>query len=116
MKTKMEDAPLRVAPLPHWRGKCYNTNNPRFFPEDWETHPDPEITLMCAMCPFQPKCLQLALDHPDTDGIWGGTTPYQRRQLLNERSRSRCPGCGSDAVCPNGRGEICISWGISWLV
>jgi WhiB family redox-sensing transcriptional regulator len=105
-----------VAPAPRWHGVCYQTSDDRFFPESWETRPHPDIELMCARCPFSSQCLQLALDNPNTEGVWGGTTPYQRRQLRNERNRSRCPGCGSDSIVPQGRGEVCISCGISWLV
>lgn len=115
-KAAVIDPPPNVAAYPRWVGACHDTNDERFFPEEWELKPHPDIAILCAKCPFQPRCLQAALDCPDTDGIWGGTTPHQRKQLLNERNRMRCPGCKSDAVIPQNRGEICISCGLSWLV
>ena len=35
---------------------------------------------LCNQCPFQAECLTYAL-HWSVDGIWGGTTPKQRKQL-----------------------------------
>ena len=110
------DRPLLVAPVPNWVGACRGRSDLEWFPEEWVTRPTPEVELVCAYCPFQSACLQTALDNPETDGIWGGTTPYQRRQLLNERNRSKCPNCRSDAIIAQGRSEICISCAASWPV
>lgn len=32
-------------------------------------------------CPYTAQCLQLALDTDDDEGIFGGTTPHQRRLM-----------------------------------
>ena len=38
---------------------------------------------MCRSCPFLKQCLEYALRHPESTeyGIWGGTTPPQRRRM-----------------------------------
>jgi WhiB family transcriptional regulator, redox-sensing transcriptional regulator len=38
---------------------------------------------ICAVCEVQGECLEFALRHPyETEfGVWGGTTPGQRRKL-----------------------------------
>lgn len=36
---------------------------------------------VCAACPVRSPCLEAALARPEDDGIWGGTTPRQRRQM-----------------------------------
>jgi WhiB family redox-sensing transcriptional regulator len=43
---------------------------------------------ICAVCEVQGECLELALSYPEETeyGVWGGTTPGQRRRL---RGRSR---------------------------
>lgn len=35
----------------------------------------------CARCPVREDCLAYALDHPDLDGIWGGTSDRERRRI-----------------------------------
>ena len=38
---------------------------------------------MCRSCPVLKQCLEYALRHPESTeyGIWGGTTPFQRRRM-----------------------------------
>ena len=38
---------------------------------------------MCRKCPVLKQCLEYALRHPESTeyGIWGGTTPPQRRRM-----------------------------------
>lgn len=40
---------------------------------------------ICKMCAHQNQCLQWALDNDEQYGIWGGTTPKQRRELRRAR-------------------------------
>lgn len=37
---------------------------------------------LCAVCPIQPRCLTIALTHPECHGIWGGTTEEERREMF----------------------------------
>ncbi len=39
---------------------------------------------ICATCPVQEACLEFALETNQTLGIWGGTTPNERRRLRRE--------------------------------
>ena len=38
---------------------------------------------MCRSCPVLKQCLEYALRHPESTeyGMWGGTTPFQRRRM-----------------------------------
>ncbi len=38
---------------------------------------------ICERCPVRDDCLQWALEMPEPVGIWGGTTPKQRRRLAS---------------------------------
>ena len=38
----------------------------------------------CASCPVNRECLEYALTEK-LDGIWGGTTPSERRQIARKR-------------------------------
>ena len=40
----------------------------------------------CRVCPAQPECLDYALAADEQAGLWGATTPVQRRQLLVGRA------------------------------
>ncbi len=45
----------------------------------------------CAECKVRPECLAFAMNDPDARawGIWGGTSPRERRQLRRRRGTSR---------------------------
>lgn len=40
---------------------------------------------LCGKCPVQAACLEYALDRGEMHGVWGGTTPTQRKRLRRER-------------------------------
>lgn len=42
---------------------------------------------VCAGCPFRSACLHIALKSGEQDGIWGGTTPDERRNLRRRAAR-----------------------------
>jgi WhiB family redox-sensing transcriptional regulator len=46
---------------------------------------------VCEACPYKLECLAFALNRPDIQGIWGGTTQWDRRRItrkMNARLRS----------------------------
>lgn len=43
---------------------------------------------ICAGCDVAPDCLDYALTHPETMGIWGGKSESERRTLTKNRLRS----------------------------
>lgn len=50
-------------------------------------HPAPGESLrsarsVCLACPVRAECLAYALDHNERHGVWGGTSPRERRVLL----------------------------------
>ncbi|TWE24245.1 WhiB family transcriptional regulator [Prauserella muralis] len=67
----------------HEHAACRDTDPDAFFPER-----DPDIRAniatarrICQHCPVRRDCLDYALAHPDVEGIWGGLTTRERRQL-----------------------------------
>lgn len=40
-----------------------------------------EAKMICSSCPYQMRCLEYAIKHPEEQGIWGGTTEYERRRI-----------------------------------
>jgi len=44
---------------------------------------------ICQTCPFRNGCLEIALTENHRYGIWGGTTPKERRKIRRERGIKR---------------------------
>lgn len=45
---------------------------------------------VCAWCPVRAECLRYALSAGEDEGIWGGTTPAERRRLReSDRTATR---------------------------
>lgn len=40
---------------------------------------------ICGQCPVSDECLEYALSNREFDGIWGGTTPNERRKIMRRR-------------------------------
>jgi len=58
---------------------------------------------VCAQCPVQAECLEYALEHCLTHGMWGGCSPIERRRLARPRT---CAECGKRfVVSRSGRGQ-----------
>jgi hypothetical protein len=51
-----------------------------FFPAPNE--PSEGAVTLCGTCPVQGPCLAWALQVGDCHGVWGGTTPRERRAML----------------------------------
>jgi WhiB family transcriptional regulator, redox-sensing transcriptional regulator len=61
------------------RGVCRRHDPETFFPAPSET---PEAALsLCRGCDVQGACLAWALDAGDGHGVWGATTPRERRAM-----------------------------------
>lgn len=56
-----------------------------FFPEISTKQQTQQAKQICNTCPVQQDCLEYALNiqkHSALDGIFGGTTPYERRKMI----------------------------------
>jgi hypothetical protein len=67
---------------PAWRarGRCRTVDPETFFPQP--TEPADLALALCRSCEVQAACLAAALEAGDTNGVWGGTTPRERRAML----------------------------------
>jgi len=69
-----------------WRDRaaCRGTDLGLFFPGRGESaEPAREV---CAGCPVQQPCLDYAISHAITSGIWGGLTERDRRALRSRHT------------------------------
>ncbi|GAA3550538.1 hypothetical protein GCM10022419_033470 [Nonomuraea rosea] len=89
--------PVRVAvrqpaprTLPNRRPACQDEDRELFFPPSYGPAYDEQVVkarAVCGRCPLAAACLRYALDHGElTYGIWGGTTPNQRKALVREQA------------------------------
>lgn len=62
------------------RGACRTVDPETFFPAPSE--PIDGAMSMCRNCDVQGACLAWALDAGDCHGVWGATTPRERRAML----------------------------------
>jgi WhiB family transcriptional regulator, redox-sensing transcriptional regulator len=77
-----------------WReaGACVDADPDLFFPISQAGLALDQIErakLVCAGCPVRIPCLRFAVEMKETHGIWGGTTPDERRRELRRRSRAQ---------------------------
>src|SRR5262245_28265876 len=101
------------------KAQCQNAN-PAIFDGHCTRRETPlDALAYCRLCPVLARCLQYAFDHNDIQGeqgIWGGTTAYQRRQIRRGRSRRACPACSSPQIERVAPAEVCLGCGMSWRV
>jgi WhiB family redox-sensing transcriptional regulator len=72
---------LTVTP---WReaAACLEVQNEvNFFPDKEDLVAIVQAKSICAACPVSDICLTWALETNQTEGVWGGHTPKERRKL-----------------------------------
>jgi WhiB family redox-sensing transcriptional regulator len=74
---------LSVTPSPfNGTQLCVSVGPDIFFPEDYEDLQAVDAAkAICNDCHMQELCLQFALSNNEKEGIWGGTTPIERRRI-----------------------------------
>lgn len=66
-----------------WReaAACAGTTDVDFFPDPADLAAVSAAKALCATCPVAGECLTWAIETSQTEGIWGGHTPMERRTL-----------------------------------
>ena len=62
---------------------CAEVGGDLWFPE--ESCVGNDAKSICQRCPVQEECLETALRNNEKFGIWGGTSPNKRKQLMRQR-------------------------------
>jgi WhiB family transcriptional regulator, redox-sensing transcriptional regulator len=79
------------------RGVCQSVDPEVFFPAPSE--PADAAIALCRTCEVQGACLAWALEVGDCHGVWGATTPRERRAMLVAwRSDDGSPRRGDEAM------------------
>jgi WhiB family redox-sensing transcriptional regulator len=66
------------------RAACRGADTEIFYPASHDE--EAEALALCATCPVRAQCLEDALRNRETHGIWGGTTPEERRRIRREQA------------------------------
>ena len=75
---------LRSGDLPNLPGAlCVEIGEAAFFPEPGES--TVKARAVCGACPVRDACLTFALENDERFGMWGGTTPTQRKKMRRNR-------------------------------
>ncbi len=84
-----------------WRtkGRCRTVDPETFFP--LPTEPADMALALCRSCPVQSECLRAALDAGDAEGVWGATTPRERRAMLMAWRSWKCDTVESNPLSPS---------------
>ena len=71
----------KMPPAEKWMADayCQSVDPDMFFPEDGQNAR--EAKKICERCPVTFECLNYALHYRLDDGVWGGTSPRDRRAL-----------------------------------
>ena len=62
---------------------CAQTDPESFYPERGASHR--EAKRVCDMCPVRPDCLDWAIEHNESEGIWGGMSAKERAREIQRR-------------------------------
>ena len=92
----------------NWRDEaaCRDADSDLFFPVGTTGPALRQIDVakrICRDCPVQARCLAWALENGITDGVWGGTTPDERRVIRSLFHKSQFPGKMTRAVFNDGQ-------------
>lgn len=72
---------------------CLDADPEMFFADD-EENPNDELVnrakIKCASCPIRVACLNKAIED-DLEGVWGGTTTFERRVRENRTRKNYVP-------------------------
>jgi WhiB family redox-sensing transcriptional regulator len=63
------------------------------------------VRAVCARCPVRERCLDWALTANESDGIWAGTTPDERKALRRRATRRRFHAMAAPQNGPEGDGS-----------
>lgn len=60
-----------------------------FFPEQRAVEHAKAAKRICQRCPHTAECLDWALESGQDEGVWGGTTPAERRAIGRTRAMQK---------------------------
>ena len=93
-----------------WRDRaaCKDAPNEYFFSAGHHGYSYAKARAICESCPVREPCLQYAVENFETEGMWGGKTPRERRELRTQNPPVvECWECGSEFLAHRGVSRFC---------
>jgi WhiB family transcriptional regulator, redox-sensing transcriptional regulator len=75
-------SPMHADPRAACANLTFEAVDRMFYPASYDSPHVDEAKTICRRCPLAGDCLAWALDTGQPDGIWGATTPAERRAIL----------------------------------
>ena len=66
---------------------CSSYSTDIFYPEEYKDESVAQAKSICNDCWMKDKCLSFALAKRENEGVWGGTTPRERRLILRRKKK-----------------------------
>lgn len=66
---------------------CVTYSTDIFYPDTYEDADVAQAKSICNDCWMKDKCLSFALSNRESEGVWGGTTPRERRRILRRKKK-----------------------------
>jgi WhiB family redox-sensing transcriptional regulator len=79
----------RAGPAGTWRHLALCAGHPErgcWFPEEGDD--STKALAICRVCPVRAECLDFALTTGQSEGIWGGASPAERRRMVRAARRA----------------------------
>lgn len=92
------------------RAACRDEDMDLFFADGVAGHFEPALAV-CAGCPVQKPCVAYAMRHNLEFGVWGATTPTQRKRMLREQGRAKNTNLAPRAARNIGNARHGTRWG-----
>lgn len=70
-------------------GACVGQPSEIFFPDESDQSTIDRAKAICARCPIQQRCAEVALVRREPYGIWGGLSERDRRSILRRNRQTR---------------------------
>lgn len=66
---------------------CTQYDTDIFYPEEYTDTSVAKAKSICNSCWLKDKCLDYAVASKEGEGVWGGTTPRERRLMLRRKKK-----------------------------
>lgn len=93
--------------MTEWRelAACRGVDPDVFFPAQGEFYTAAKY--YCDRCEVRTDCLDYAVNNGETEGIWGGLPPKQRRKIKRRERVLACEFCGDVFSATNSTHKYC---------
>ena len=84
----MKNMQLSLTPSPFDGTQlCLEVDSDIFFPEYYTDADVQTAKSVCNQCWMKDDCLKYALDNNEREGIWGATTPRERKNIKRRKKK-----------------------------